>query len=114
MNCVVCDNTCLAPADGYEDCNAWWSDNTAANFITCAFDTASPINPGCIAGTAETFFEDYGAGDLRPIIQGALFNKGTLPVSVPTVDLAGRPRVVERIDIGAYEAAQSASLIMLK
>lgn len=114
MNCVVCDNTCLAPADGYADCNAWWSDNTAANFITCAFDTASPINPGCIAGTAETFFEDYGAGDLRPIIQGDLFNKGTLPDSVPTVDLAGRPRVVERIDIGAYEAAQAASLIMLR
>ena len=55
-------------------------------------------------------FQNYGADDLRP---GPLaVNHGLLPESVPSVDLAGSPRLVgSAIDIGCYEAPVAGTIL---
>ena len=89
-----------------------WS-GTASVFQNCATDDASPINANCLAGTIQTFFRNYAASDYRP--QQALIDQGAPLASYPAYDLAGNPRVQgSRIDIGAFEAPPSASIIVVR
>ena len=93
------------------------NDGTAASFVNCATDDATPINDTCFVGTLEkdSLFADYENKDLTP---GAVTkNKGTASddFAFPSVDLAGNPRVVGKaIDIGCYERqpAKGSSIII--
>ena len=79
---------------------------TAASFVSCATDDATPINDTCFVGTLEkgSLFADYENKDLTP---GAVTkNRGAASgdFAFPAGDLAGNPRVVGKaIDIGCYE-----------
>ena len=79
---------------------------TAASFVSCATDDATPINDTCFVGTLEkgSLFADYEIKDLTP---GAVTkNRGAASgdFAFPAGDLAGNPRVVGKaIDIGCYE-----------
>ena len=81
-------------------------DGTAASFVSCATDDATPINDTCFVGTLEkgSLFADYENKDLTP---GAVTkNRGAASgdFAFPAGDLAGNPRVVGKaIDIGCYE-----------
>ena len=76
---------------------------TAENFVKCVTDDAVPINATCSVGTTATMFQDYANGDLTP--GPALKNKGgeVEGYAVPSVDLAGLPRLNRAIDVGCYE-----------
>ena len=76
---------------------------TAENFVKCVTDDAAPINATCTVGTTATMFQDYANGDLTP--GPALKNKGGAVegYAVPSVDLAGLPRLNRAIDVGCYE-----------
>ncbi len=79
---------------------------TAASFVSCATDDATPINDTCFVGTLEkgSLFADYENKDLTP---GAVTkNRGAASgdFAFPAGDLAGNPRMVGKaIDIGCYE-----------
>lgn len=76
---------------------------TAANFVKCVTDDATPVNATCSVGTTATMFQDYANGDLTP--GPALKNKGGAVegYASPSVDLAGLPRLNHAIDVGCYE-----------
>ena len=114
----------IVPADG-EDRAALLADlgkpqtwtGTAANFVNCATDDASPINETCRVGTPATMFNDYAAGNFVPKLNGALFNRGmSLEVGVPSVDLSGNPRVSgSSMDIGCFESQiEPSTMIFLR
>ena len=90
-------------------------DGTAANFVNCATDDATPINDTCFVGTLEkgSLFADYANKDLTP---GAVTkNKGIASddFAFPSVDLAGNPRVHKVIDIGCYECQSAKGLSII-
>ena len=71
----------------------------------------------CYIGTDTGVFRNFGQADYRPCWGGALSDKGTLEglVSVPSVDLMGKPRVVGNvIDIGACEASVPGTLLIYR
>lgn len=77
---------------------------TAASFINCATDDEVPINETCRVGTVATFFEDYATGNLIPKHGGPLLDRGFRLETLPSIDLAGNPRLFgNAIDIGCYE-----------
>ena len=80
-----------------------WS-GTASRFMNCATDGESVINETCVLATTAAF-KDYAAGDLRPVLNGALYDAGAAVEGADSaVDFAGRGRVVGKsIDIGCYE-----------
>ena len=88
---------------------------TAASFMNCATDDDVAINGSCILGTTATFFADYAAGDLTPKMGGGIFNKGmALEVGIPSVDLAGQPRLSGSfVDIGCFECQLDPRTIIL-
>ncbi len=112
-NCVVAGNTCLYRDTEGEYLDAW-SGTQGSQYVHCALDTAEPIGVGNFAGTVETFFRDYAGGDLRPALTSPLLNHGAPLPDAPATDLAGNPRVIERIDIGAFEAPASATTFFIK
>ena len=88
---------------------------TAANFVKCVMDDATPINETCSTGTTNTMFLDYAKGDLRP--NTALRNKGGAieGMAFPSVDLAGNPRLTgSRIDVGCYEGKGAGFFLFLQ
>lgn len=90
-------------------------DGTAASFVNCATDDATPINDTCFVGTLEkgSLFADYANKDLTP---GAVTkNKGIASddFAFPSVDLAGNPRVHKVIDIGCYECQSAKGLSII-
>ena len=83
--------------------------------MKCVTDDAAPVNETCSVGTTNTMFVNYAKGDLTP--STALRNKGGAieGVAFPSVDLAGRPRVVgSRIDAGCYEGKSEAFMLFLQ
>ena len=88
---------------------------TAANFVKCVTDDATPINETCSVGTTNTMFANYAKGDLTP--STALRNKGGAieGVAFPSIDLAGNPRLTgNRIDVGCYEGKSEAFMLFLQ
>ena len=76
---------------------------TAAAFVRCAGDGDEEINENCYLGTPATFFTDFAALNYTPFVGSVLENRGQMPVVAASADLAGNPRVIGRIDIGAFE-----------
>ena len=107
-NVVIADlhyisHTATERSDILNETVSTWA-GTAANFVNCATDDASPINETCRIGTTATLFNNYAAGDLVPKQGGALSNHGVAVADAPAVDLAGNPRISgSAIDIGCYE-----------
>ena len=110
-------------------------DGTAVNCVVTGFgfvalsgtvpEDASPVLVNedhgalvnCYIGTDTGVFRNFGQGDYRPAWGGALNDKGTLDglVSVPSVDLLGKPRVLgSAIDIGAYESKVSGLILLFR
>ena len=64
----------------------------------------------------ESAFVDFASGDYRPTRTSALTNAGATDprgVAASTIDLLGKPRVIEMIDIGAYEYQPSGLLVTI-
>ncbi len=112
VNCVVAGNT--TPWSGTLPERNGYVPGQEALYTACAMDSALPVNGTCVVGTTATFFRDYAAGDLRPDTAGPLVNRGAALASAPALDLAGNPRVVERIDIGAFEGPAAATLLLVR
>lgn len=71
----------------------------------------------CHVDADTSVFRNFANGDFRPVWGGALNDKGTLEglVSVPSIDLSGKPRVIGGlIDIGAYEARLPGTLLIFR
>ena len=83
---------------------------------TCVTEDALPSgNLTCWTATLDFMFDDFENGDYRPMVGGALCDKGIEPLVEVSVDLAGNPRVFGKgIDIGCYECQRKpgASLIV--
>ncbi len=82
---------------------------------TCVTEDALPSgNASCWTATLDKMFRNYSAGDYRPKVGGALFNRGAVFPDVPLFDLMGVKRVFDtadrlatgtaRIDVGCYES----------
>ena len=88
---------------------------TAANFVNCVTDDATAINETCRASTTAEMFADYAGGDLTPGVD--LKNKGVAidGYAFPSVDLAGKPRLVgSRVDIGCYENISYPLMVIIR
>ncbi len=94
---------------------AWGQPARFLNGATDADISELGFPEGTVTGTAASFFKDYAHGDYRPAPGGPLQNAGVNYTPMASVDLAGKPRLVEAsVDIGAYESPPSAMVIMLK
>ena len=90
---------------------------TRANYLGGAYDGPETGLPaGTVLGTAASFFKDYANGDYRPAPNGPLVNAGENYEGMAAVDLSGeQARVVgSLIDIGAYEAPASGTLMLFR
>lgn len=100
VNCVMAGTRTTGGASA----NAW-SGAYASSFLNCVTDDAEPINGTCRVGTVGEMFVDYESGNYQPKLGGLLHNKGKMTdIAIPSVDLAGAPRVAGKgLDIGCYE-----------
>ena len=73
------------------------------NVVNCVMDDVA-FNQYCTVASVNNIFNNFVNGDFRPKTGGALYDKGVDPSVIPSVDLAGKPRVFGKaIDIGCYE-----------
>ena len=65
--------------------------------------------------TPASVFKKFAANDFRPNASGEAYNAGTDALTLlPSVDLAGKPRVkFDKIDIGCYECQSQACTLVL-
>ena len=83
------------------------------NVVKCVMDDVA-FNQYCTVGSADDLFEDFAHGDFVPRVGGLLYNKGNDPSVLPSVDLAGKPRVSgKRIDIGCYECQRKSGSALI-
>ena len=103
INCVVAGNT---KGDGRDTVFFGGSvSDPSACVLNCVID------PEDLAGT----FKDYANGDYTPNPTGPLYNAGVTPENAPSVDLAGKPRVIGRaIDIGCFESSKRGFSVNLR
>lgn len=106
-NCAIAGNSSTKSS------NANIIAGTEARFSFCCSDDAEAWNATCFAATPAGMFSDYDNKVYTPAPGGSLQDKGTIEgLSLPTVDLAGNPRVSgDGIDIGAYEIDASAKIL---
>lgn len=76
-------------------------------FLNCAMaaDTLSTDTYPTLVTISASDFADYANGDYRPAADGALVDAGAKDerTEASTVDLDGKPRLSDTIDIGCYE-----------
>ena len=89
---------------------------TLANASHCASDGGETLDPTCVAGTAESFFENMSAHDYRPAKKDSrLVNKGVRYDGIAEFDLLGKKRVQGRApDIGCYETMPSGLSVVIR
>ena len=88
---------------------------TIANASHCASDGGEAFDSTCVAGTAESFFENMAAHDYRPAKGSRLVNKGVRYDGIASFDLLGKKRVQGRApDIGCYESAPSELVVIIR
>ena len=91
---------------------------TVANFQNGALDASieGTVFPAdTVVGTAASFFRDAANGDYRPRKGGPLVGAGANYEGMAALDLGGAPRHVgARVDIGAFEAGASHTLLILQ
>lgn len=88
---------------------------TIANASHCASDGGEALDSTCIAGTAESFFENMAAHDYHPAKGSRLVNKGVRYDGIASFDLLGKKRVQGRApDIGCYESAPSELVVIIR
>ena len=89
---------------------------TIANASHCASDGGETLDPTCVAGTAESFFENMSAHDYRPAKKDSrLVNKGVRYDGIAEFDLLGKKRVQGRApDIGCYETMPSGLSVVIR
>ena len=92
LNTIVYDNSA-----GGSDPN--WSDSTPELTNSCT--TPLPPGAGCIDDDAQ--FRDAGAADFRIARTSPCVNAGGNGFAQGDMDLAGNDRIVDVVDIGAYE-----------
>ena len=116
-NVVVagCVNRCTC----YEDEKPKFTDigfkGTIANASHCASDGGEALDETCVAGTAESFFENMAAHDYHPAKGSRLVNKGVRYDGIASFDLLGKKRVQGRApDIGCYESAPSELVVIIR
>lgn len=127
-NCTIVANTVdgeITSASAGAFCNSWTTtirntvfagnyESVANKFTSVSFDSHMNVvkcvmddvafNQYCTVGTVDKLFKDFQNGDFSPKAGGLLQNKGNTPSVLPSVDLAGKPRVFGKaIDIGCYE-----------
>ena len=89
---------------------------TIANASHCASDGGEALDKTCVAGTAESFFENMSAHDYRPAKKDLrLVNKGVRYDGIAAFDLLGKKRVQGRApDIGCYETMPSGLSVVIR
>ena len=88
---------------------------TIANASHCASDGGEALDSTCVAGTAESFFENMAAHDYHPAKGSRLVNKGVRYDGIASFDLLGKKRVQGRApDIGCYESAPSELVVIIR
>ena len=104
-NCISALN-----ADPSGTLRAFLPGQAGSRLVNCAYDgiagsvepLSGMVNP--VAGTAESFFNDYANGDYTLNPTGALVNAGIDYDDMASVDLAGKKRKIgKHIDLGCYE-----------
>lgn len=87
----------------------------AGCFDHCATDGESVVNDSCYLVDKVADVKEFAKGDYRPKAGGVLVGRGVMPSVVPSVDLAGGPRVIGKaIDIGCYEGSGSGLVVMFR
>ena len=128
-NCTVADNVANGPTgiyagDGASVTNCLIVGNQAAidatavyggnatRFARCLGDRVL-INGECFQADTATVFKDIAAGDFRLPANSPAVNKGArLGWMDGATDLAGRPRLVSKPDIGCYECQSGAGTMI--
>ena len=91
---------------------------TVANFQNGALDTSieGTVFPAdTVVGTVASFFRGAANGDYRPRKGGPLVGAGANYEGMAALDLGGAPRLVgARVDVGAFEAEASHTLLILQ
>lgn len=88
---------------------------TIANASHCASDGGEALDSTCVAGTAESFFENMAAHDYHPAKGSRLVNKGVRYDGIASFDLLGKKRVQgSKPDIGCFESAPSGLSVIIR
>jgi len=112
VNCLVVGNTTALDSATHPDyigCGG-----TAASYFRCLSETA--VNADCFAAPAGAVFKDFEAGDFRLHRLSPAVSRGT-PLAWATstaTDLAGKPRLSGRLDLGAYECHGAGVMIIVR
>lgn len=107
-NVVVagCVNHCTFLVNGEPKFTDVGFSGMIANASHCASDGGEALDSTCVAGTAESFFENMAAHDYRPAKGSRLVNKGVRYDGIAAFDLLGKKRVQgSKPDIGCFESA---------
>lgn len=106
QNCVIFGNYNGDPATAREYAGNQPSGDGSA-FLNCAMaaNTLSTATYPTLVTISASDFADYANGDYRPAADGALVDAGAMDerTEASTVDLDGKPRLSDTIDIGCYE-----------
>lgn len=116
-NVVVagCVNHCTFLVNGEPKFTDVGFSGTIANASHCASDGGEALDSTCVAGTAESFFENMAAHDYHPAKGSRLVNKGVRYDGIASFDLLGKKRVQGRApDIGCYESAPSELVVIIR
>ncbi len=106
-NCVIATNE-----TGGSDADAVYG-GEASCFHRCLGDRVL-INAECLQAAAADIFKNAEAGDFRLPANSPAANKGArLDWMEGATDLAGKPRLVSKPDIGCYECQSGARTMLI-
>ncbi len=129
-NCTVADNGATGPTGIYADDGASVTNclvvgnlaatdatavygGNATRFTRCLGDRVL-INGECFQADTDTVFKNFAAGDFRLSASSPAVNKGALlGWMAGATDLAGKPRLVSKPDIGCYECQSGAGTVLI-
>lgn len=89
QNCIVYDNTAYGGPNYFGD--------------TLTYCLSDPLPSGAGNITGDPLFKDAGAGNYRLDYTSPCINAGNNAQAVGSTDLDGNPRIVQQVDMGAYE-----------
>ena len=105
-NCLIVGNQAAT------DATAVYGGN-ATRFARCLGDRVL-INGECFQADTATVFKNLAAGDFRLPANSPAANKGArLDWMAGATDLAGKPRLVSKPDIGCYECQSGARTLLI-